>query len=48
MKDNLLKQILIGWFGRLEEVGYTVVFLASDEAGYITGEVININGGFYL
>jgi len=48
MKDNILKQILIGRFGKPEEVGYAVVFLASDEASYITGEVININGGFYL
>lgn len=48
MKDSILKQILIGRFGKPEEIGYAVVFLASDEAGYITGQVININGGFYL
>jgi len=48
VKDNTLKQILIGRFGKPEEVGYAVVFLASDEAAYITGQVINIDGGFYL
>ena len=48
MKDNVLKQILVSRFGKPEEVGYAVVFLASDEAGYITGEVINVNGGVYL
>jgi len=48
MKDNILKQILVGRFGKPEEVGYAVVFLASDEAAYITGQVINIDGGFYL
>jgi 3-oxoacyl-[acyl-carrier protein] reductase len=30
------------------EVAYAVKFLASDEAAYITGQVINVNGGMYM
>ena len=39
--------IPVGRFGRPEEVAATVGFLASDEAAYITGEVISVNGGLY-
>ena len=48
MKDHLVKQIPIGRFGKPEEVTQTVLFLASEGANYITGQVININGGCYL
>ncbi|MBU3928403.1 MAG: SDR family oxidoreductase, partial [Bacteroidetes bacterium] len=34
-------------FGKPEEVASVVAFLASDGASYITGEVVNINGGLY-
>ena len=34
--------------GRPEEVAAAVRFLASDEAGYITGHVLNVNGGMYM
>ena len=46
-EDELTKLIPTGRFGRPEEVAALVAFLASDEAAYITGEVININGGLY-
>jgi Dehydrogenases with different specificities (related to short-chain alcohol dehydrogenases) len=36
-----------GRFGKPEEVAALVGFIASDDAGYITGEVISINGGLY-
>ena len=45
--DDLKKMIPTGRFGKPEEVAALAAFLASDEAGYITGEVININGGLY-
>ena len=45
--DELCKTIPVGRFGTPEEVAALVAFLASDEAAYITGEIININGGLY-
>ena len=41
------KMIPAGRFGKPEEVASLVGFLASDDAAYITGEVISINGGLY-
>ena len=46
-QDELKKQIPVGRFGRPEEVAALAGFLLSDEAAYITGEVISINGGLY-
>ena len=46
-QDELKKLIPTGRFGKPEEVAALAAFLASDEAAYITGEVININGGLY-
>lgn len=46
--ENELKQMIpANRFGEAEEVADLVAFLASDKASYITGEVININGGIY-
>ena len=46
-QDDLKKMVPVGRFGTPEEVAALVGFLVSDEAAYITGEVININGGLY-
>jgi len=46
-EDDLKKMIPVGRFGKPEEVAAVVKFLVSPEAAYITGEVININGGLY-
>lgn len=45
--DELKKMVPAGRFGEPAEVAELVAFLASDRAAYITGEVININGGLY-
>lgn len=44
-ENNLKKQVPLGRFGEAEEVAALVAFLVSDEAAYITGETISINGG---
>ena len=46
-QDELKKMVPMGRFGKPEEVAALVGFLVSDGAAYITGEVININGGLY-
>jgi len=48
VKDKILAQVPLGRFGKPEEVARAVVYLASDDASYITGHVLNINGGMYL
>ena len=46
-QEELKKMVPVGRFGKPEEVAALVAFLSSDEAAYITGEVISINGGLY-
>ena len=41
-----LGRIMLGRFGETEEVAPAFVFLASDDAGYITGHVMEVNGGY--
>ncbi len=48
VRDTLLNQIALGRLGRPEEVATVVDFLASDEAAYITGQTISVNGGMYM
>jgi 3-oxoacyl-[acyl-carrier protein] reductase len=45
---ELLKQIPLGRFGEPEELIAAIVFLASQNASYITGQTIHVNGGFYM
>ena len=45
---KLLEQIPLGRLGLTEDIAYAVEFIASPAAGYITGEVLNINGGMYM
>ena len=44
-RQQILQMIPLGRKGEPEEVAYTVAFLASDQAAYITGQVIGVNGG---
>ncbi|MGE5489239.1 MAG: 3-oxoacyl-[acyl-carrier-protein] reductase [bacterium] len=48
VKDAMAAQIALKRFGKPEDVAAAVKFLASEEAGYITGNVINVNGGMYM
>ena len=47
-KDNILKTIPCGSFGVGDDVAAALVFLASDEASYITGQTIHVNGGMAM
>lgn len=47
-QQELAAQIPLGRLGSVEDIAYTVLFLASDQAGYITGQVIGVNGGMYM
>lgn len=48
IKEGAVKQIPLGRFGKPEEVAEVVTFLASDQAGYITGQVICVDGGMAM
>jgi 3-oxoacyl-[acyl-carrier protein] reductase len=48
MKETLLKQIPLGRLGAPSDVAEAVRFLASDLAGYITGQVVHVNGGMLM
>ncbi len=45
IRERMLGAIPLGHFGRAEDVAETVLFLASDQAAYITGQVIGVDGG---
>ena len=47
-KAALLEQIPLGRLGSTDEVAHAVAFLASDQAGYITGAELHVNGGMYM
>jgi 3-oxoacyl-[acyl-carrier protein] reductase len=48
IKERIIEQIPMRRFGQPSEVAKAVVFLASGDASYITGHVLNVNGGQYL
>lgn len=48
VKDQLKDRIPLGRMGSARDVASAIVFLASDEAAYITGHVLDVNGGLYL
>ncbi|WP_078119640.1 3-oxoacyl-ACP reductase FabG [Thiosocius teredinicola] len=47
-RDALLGAIPLSRLGKPEEIASVVAFLASDAAGYVTGETIHVNGGMYM
>jgi len=48
VKDETVARIPLGRMGTDAEVAAAIVFLASEEAGYITGHVLDVNGGIYM
>jgi 3-oxoacyl-[acyl-carrier protein] reductase len=48
LKATMLAHIPLKRFGKPEDIAAAVKFLASEEAGYITGAVLNVNGGMYM
>ena len=48
VKQAMVDRIPVGRMGTGSEVAFGICFLASDEAGYITGHVLDVNGGLYL
>jgi 3-oxoacyl-[acyl-carrier protein] reductase/2-hydroxycyclohexanecarboxyl-CoA dehydrogenase len=48
VREDVLRRIPIGRPGQPEDVGHLVAFLASDVAGYITGEVVDVSGGYIV
>lgn len=48
IRDALLKNIPLARLGAVEEIAGAVAFLSSEDAGYITGETLHVNGGMYM
>jgi 3-oxoacyl-[acyl-carrier protein] reductase len=48
VRESLASQIPMRRLGTPDDVAEAVLFLASDAAGYITGHVLNVNGGMYM
>ncbi|GAB1408938.1 3-oxoacyl-[acyl-carrier-protein] reductase [Desulfovibrionales bacterium] len=48
VREKYLQRIPLGKLGTAQDIAETIVFLASDQASYMTGQVLGINGGLYL
>lgn len=48
VKDELLKRIPMKKLGQPQDIAHAVTFLASDEAAYMTGQTLHVNGGMYM
>ena len=47
-REGLLDQVVLGRLGTPEDVAAAVLYLASEEAGYVTGQTLNVSGGLYI
>jgi 3-oxoacyl-[acyl-carrier protein] reductase len=48
LKDSMMKLTPLGRMGKPEEIAYAVAFFASDEAAYVTGQVLSVDGGMMM
>jgi 3-oxoacyl-[acyl-carrier protein] reductase len=48
VREDMRKAVPLGRFGTVQDVASAVLFLASSEAGYVTGHVLHVNGGMYM
>jgi len=48
VKEEMLRMIPLSRFGTTQDVANAITFLALPESGYITGQVIHVNGGMYM
>jgi 3-oxoacyl-[acyl-carrier protein] reductase len=48
VREQIKKEILLGSFGKAEDVAGAVAYLVSDDGRYITGQTIHVNGGMYM
>ena len=47
-KDEIIRNIPLGRFGNVEDISKVVMFLASNNASYITGQTISVDGGLLM
>lgn len=48
IRNKVMQEIPMRRFGKVEEISGPIVFLCTNEAAYITGQIIHINGGYYM
>lgn len=47
-KDELMRNLVIRRLGQVEDIATAVAYLVSDEAAYVTGQILNVSGGLYI